>query len=271
MSLTTSEIPMSDTPRPARDNDRATYMRIRAARRSNFVKQNQSRRVYTLMRTAIRKGIIARGSNLDESTLMSQFAATRGAVREALVRLAQDGLVHRSPGAGTRVAEFSEGIEIGRRQGSTRPFEIETLFSGLVPGSPVIRDQLQLPDGSAVRAAEYLLRSDGNPFCVETIYWAPDIAPRVPFVATSGDDLPSSFLRHFGVALGRSTTAVDAIVGDESTTAILGVANRSPLLLSEKLLYGTDGVARELQYIHYAAGRSYFVASTEYETESPPS
>ncbi|NHI17685.1 GntR family transcriptional regulator [Microbacterium excoecariae] len=250
--------------------DRANFMRAKAARRSEYERQNVSRRVYVLIRTAIRKGYLARGESLEESRLMSDFAAPGGAVRAALGRLARDGLLRRSPGAGTHVEEFFVGVEVGRPQETTGVFEIETLFSGLVPGAPGIREQLCLPEDSPVRVAEYLLHTEGRPYCVETIYWAPTTAPRVPFVAASGDDLPTAFRRHFGVALGDSTTAIDAVVGDAATTASLGVPAGTPLLLSEKLLTGADGVPRELQYIHYPAGRTYFIASTDYETEIRP-
>lgn len=251
---------MSDS----RSVDRAEFMRVRSARNSAFAKQNQSRRVYALMRTAIRKRLIAPGELLSETALMSQFATTRNAVRDALGQLAEEGIVSRAPGVGTHAGTFFDGIEIGVPQGTKDEFEVEQLFSGLVPGSPVIREQLQLPADSSVRVAEYLIRTRDVPFCLETLYWAPEVRPRIPFVMVAGDDLPSAFRRHFGVALQRSTTAVEAISGDESTTAVLGLPPRAPLLLSEKLLYGADGAARELQYVYYAANRNYFLASTDY-------
>jgi len=115
-----------------------------------------------------------------------------------------------------------------------------------------------------VSMAEYLISSAGVPFCVETCYWAPEVTPRVPFVAEPGDDLPKSFERHFGLPLLRSSTSVEALQGDANTCAALGLATAAPLLISERVLYDTNDVPRELQYIYYAASRTYFRANTSY-------
>lgn len=255
-----------------RESERAAYMRAKAARRSAYVKQNQSRRIYALLRTAIRSGTVGQGTHLDEAALMREYVATRTSVRTALVQLADDGLVTRVPGAGTYVGEFFEGIELVKAQARSpaaeKEFTCETLFAGLVPGTPDLCAQLGLEERSSVRAAEYFLKVNGVAYCLETIYWAPDVEPRVPFVATDDHDLPAAFHRHFGVALGRSTITVEAIRGDDATTGMLGLAAGAPILLSEKVLVGADGRARELQYIYYSAAKSYFMTDMSYDALS---
>ncbi|BDZ64157.1 GntR family transcriptional regulator [Agromyces mangrovi Wang et al. 2018] len=236
---------------------RSAYRRA-VASRSGGAKQNQARRVYALLRTAIRTKLVRRGDPLVESDLGTQLNATRAAVRGALVQLAQDGLVTRSPRVGTTALELFEGVEIGTPQGSTLGFEVHVLFEGLVPGSPVVCQQLHLDPESPVRVAEYFLVQNGRPYCVETCYWAPDVEPRRPFVLEDGADLPSSFLAHFGRPLSRSTTAIEAIQGDEATTRMLDLPPGAALLLSEKQLIDDTGTPRELQYVYYAAARTYF-------------
>jgi GntR family transcriptional regulator len=259
-----------------RDEDRSAFRRAAAARISGEIKQSEARRVYALLRTAIRTRVVHTGELLVEATLMRQFATTRRAVRGALSQLADDGLVERMPRLGTKVRDVFEGVEIGLPGGASDRFDIglpsdtsetysvDLIYAEVVPGSPVIRAQLDLDPTASVSMAEYLIRSAKGPFCVETCYWAPDVAPRVPFVADRGDDLPSSFERHFGLPLLRSSTSVEAIQGDENTCALLGLAAAAPLLLSEKVLYDTNNVPRELQYIYYAASRAYFSSRTSY-------
>ncbi|MET0956361.1 MAG: GntR family transcriptional regulator [Cryobacterium sp.] len=259
-----------------RDEERAAFRRAAAMRILGEPKQNEVRRVYALMRTAIRSQVVQNGEMLVEATVMRQFNTTRQAVRGALSQLADDGLVERLPRIGTKVRDSFDGVEIGLPldaserydvglpDGALDRYDIAPIYAEVVPGSPVIRAQLELGPESAVSMAEYLISSAGVPFCVETCYWAPDVTPRVPFVAEPGDDLPKSFERHFGLPLLRSSTSVEALQGDANTCAALGLAPASPLLISERVLYDTNDVPRELQYIYYAASRTYFRANTSY-------
>jgi DNA-binding GntR family transcriptional regulator len=66
------------------------------------------------LRSAIVRGEIAPNSRLVESDLSSFFEMSRGAVRNALIRLEQEGLVVREPHRGARVRQVSdrEAIEI---------------------------------------------------------------------------------------------------------------------------------------------------------------
>lgn len=69
---------------------------------------------YDALREAIVRGDIAPNARLVESDISSRFEMTRDAVRTALIRLEQDGLVVREPHRGARVRRVSddEAIEI---------------------------------------------------------------------------------------------------------------------------------------------------------------
>jgi DNA-binding GntR family transcriptional regulator len=69
---------------------------------------------YERLREAIVRGEIAPNSRLVEADLSSFFEMSRGAVRTALIRLEQEGLVVREPHRGARVRQVSdrEAIEI---------------------------------------------------------------------------------------------------------------------------------------------------------------
>jgi DNA-binding GntR family transcriptional regulator len=64
---------------------------------------------YGALREAIVRGDIAPDSRLVESELSESFDMSRGAVRTALIRLEQDGLVVREPHRGARVRRVSDG------------------------------------------------------------------------------------------------------------------------------------------------------------------
>lgn len=69
---------------------------------------------YDALRAAIVRGDIAPDARLVEADLSTTFAMSRGAVRTALIRLEQDGLVVREPHRGARVRRVSdaEAVEI---------------------------------------------------------------------------------------------------------------------------------------------------------------
>ncbi|MGH3134219.1 MAG: GntR family transcriptional regulator [Gaiellaceae bacterium] len=69
---------------------------------------------YDALREAIIRGHIAPDARLVESDISTTFDMSRGAVRTALIRLEQDGLVIREPHRGARVRRVSddEAIEI---------------------------------------------------------------------------------------------------------------------------------------------------------------
>lgn len=69
---------------------------------------------YEALRQAIVRGDIAPDARLVESDISATFAMSRGAVRTALIRLEQEGLVVREPHRGARVRKVSdeEAVEI---------------------------------------------------------------------------------------------------------------------------------------------------------------
>jgi DNA-binding GntR family transcriptional regulator len=69
---------------------------------------------YDALRTAIVRGDIAPDARLVEADISASFEMSRGAVRTALIRLEQEGLVVREPHRGARVRKVSdeEAVEI---------------------------------------------------------------------------------------------------------------------------------------------------------------
>ena len=86
-------------------------MRHRRIRDAEAVATDPS---YDELRGAIVRGEIAPNARLVESDISSSFAMSRGAVRNALIRLEQEGLVVREPHRGARVRQVSdrEAVEI---------------------------------------------------------------------------------------------------------------------------------------------------------------
>jgi DNA-binding GntR family transcriptional regulator len=69
---------------------------------------------YTALHAAIVSGELSPGERLVEEELAERLGSSRGAVREAILRLGQDGLVLRERNRGARVRRFTlgEAVEI---------------------------------------------------------------------------------------------------------------------------------------------------------------
>jgi len=74
----------------------------------NVVDQNISDKVASEVREAIQNGSFSPGERLVERTLAARLGVSHIPVREALAKLAEEGLVERTPRRGARVAALSQ-------------------------------------------------------------------------------------------------------------------------------------------------------------------
>jgi GntR family transcriptional regulator len=231
---------------------RAHLDRTRAAGRA---RQHSPRRVHTLVRAAIRAGMIRRHQHLVETDLIRDYGASRQAVRDAMVLLAGEGLISRSPGAGTVVVG---GInEIALTDAGLAPtagirvdrITISTIDERAVPSTGFLRERLRT-DEREVRLAEHLARVDGVPLCVFTTYSSMAFPARSAAAGEGG--LAATFRAAFGAELRRVETAVQAVSSDAKTHHFLGLPPGAPLLCRERILYDADLVPREVGFTYYA-------------------
>ncbi|QYH37196.1 GntR family transcriptional regulator [Salinibacterium sp. M195] len=75
---------------------------------NNLVDQNISEKVANEVREAIHDGSLSPGERLVERTLAARLGVSHIPVREALAKLAEEGLVERTPRRGARVAALSQ-------------------------------------------------------------------------------------------------------------------------------------------------------------------
>ena len=83
-------------------------------------RQTEADEAYAALRGRIRGGALAPGARLVETELADRLGLGRNAVRTALARLEQDGLVERPPYKGARVRAIGEGeaVEILEARGA---------------------------------------------------------------------------------------------------------------------------------------------------------
>jgi len=137
-------------------------------RRGDAVLTDRVRRIWL---HAVRSGTAFPG----EPALARELRASRPAVREALVRLESEGLIHKRQGAGTAVnraaAEIAARLdqqidndEIIRSMG--RSVSMEVLEAGTIALAEDQSSALEVPEGSDALRVAKLWRADGAPVLV---------------------------------------------------------------------------------------------------------
>ena len=102
---------------------------------------NHSDSDYDKLREAIVRGEIAPNSRLVESDVVTSFNMSRGAVRNALIRLEQEGLVVREPHRGARTAFYGDAQLAWLERGLAASRATWKVIACEMPLSLVVRDR----------------------------------------------------------------------------------------------------------------------------------
>ena len=221
--------------------------------------------VYLLLREQLHEGRFAQGLP-GEFALMDQFGVARVTVRRALQQLADEGLIQRHPGRGTRALATSSVPRHSPVRGKP-PVEKKAQLSGLLenlvsmglqtsvkvlsvhtlPAPDDVAHHLDVPVGALVQKAQRVRSTRAGPLSHITT-WVPDaIASRI-----SRKDLSRKpillLLEAHGVEVGRAEQVVTARLADADVAPHLDVAVGSALLAVQRLIYDTQD--RPIQWLH---------------------
>jgi GntR family transcriptional regulator len=203
------------------------------------------------------------GALPSEAQLGREYAASRVTVRRALELLRNEGLVASRQGAGWFVALDPVRQPLGR----ITTIEAALEAAGVVARRDVVEFRFEpaparvaaglgLDAGAEVLRVKRVVRADGEPFAVVTVWVPADLGAdlsradveRAPFY----DLLP---LR--GIALGRATQTIDADALDTADARLLGVAAGTPVLVCRRTTFTTDGRPVLASEHRYPSGRTH--------------
>lgn len=119
---------------------------------------------YEKLRAAIVRGEIAPNSRLVESDVVTSFEMTRAAVRNALIRLEQEGLVVREPHRGARVRQVTdtEAIEILQARAVLEGLAVRLTAERLDDAGAVRLQSVLARHRALLEAGDLLGASDAN-------------------------------------------------------------------------------------------------------------
>lgn len=220
------------------------------------------------LRDVVRADILAQvyriGDRLpSEADLITQYGASRTAIRGALDLLRDEGVIERVPGAGTSVVtnKATHGLDrlrgLAEGFGSTGSRRVlnEVLAVEVIPAPSPIADRLCLTSGDEVVLIERVRRLDGEPLSLDTSYLPAHLARPLLDQDLASHDVFGLLDGPLGLPLGSARVTIEAVGADEPVSALLGVDVGSPLLLIDRLTRLRDGRPIDLEFLRYRGDR----------------
>ncbi len=215
-----------------------------------------------------------------DAELCEEFGVSRMTAREAMHRLADEGLIVRMPGRGSYVAE----PPAHRRADRLISFSDEMRRRGAVPTSVVLTREsrparsreaelLGLRIGDTVVLLQRVRCADGGPIAIEVTFLVGGTSATVMAADLRVDSL-HTVLADAGWNLRRGTATVGAEVATASDARHLEVSRGEPMLVERRVIVDVTGrpvEATESRYVaaRYAIDVRFDVQDTLGETRPP--
>lgn len=196
-----------------------------------------------------------------DSDLCREFAVSRMTARNAMQRLADDGLVQRIPGRGTFVVEppshryadrlmaFSHEMERQGRRPSSRLLDRE-----IRPSTDAEARSLALRPADPVVVVRRLRRADDVPIAIETAVLVRRTAGEVMVTDLEAGSLHEALARA-GLHLRRGNATITAEAATFEDARLLQVDEGDPLLVERRVIADSQGRPIEATESRYPGGR----------------
>jgi GntR family transcriptional regulator len=230
-------------------------MKVVKLRRESHVAMH--RQIAQQLRDAIAAGKYKPGEQIPtEPELAGRHAVSRITARQAVMRLAREGLVVRRQGKGTFVAEAPvhhdlldlRGIYDELVAGGVNPTTRLLEFAETVAPAHVA-DRLRSGSRKVTHWKRLYLRRD-EPFAVSWVYLAASL-PHVSRELVAANSTYQLFESHLHVHVSRADLAVRARAASAELRRVLRLRTGAPLIALERVSYGADG--RPLEHTLYGA------------------
>ena len=199
-----------------------------------------------------------------EHSLMEEFGVSRGTVRKAIKTLVDEGLLQQQHGRGTFVSEphvvhpggdrplsFAESL---REQGID--FETEVLVKERISASQDVADHLQIGVGDPVLKLRRVRRAAGKPVMVLDSWTPLETCPGIENMPLEEMSLFDAVEAVTGGHIDVSHMVYSARSAGKDLAHVMGVAEGSPILNLEQLIFLEDGRPIEWGDTMLAAGQT---------------
>lgn len=208
-----------------------------------------------------------------DAELVAEFGVSRMTARNAMDRLALDGLIRREPGRGSFVAQ----PHAHRRANRLMTFSQEMRRAGRVPSSRVLDRSVRPSSGAEaeglglrpfepVLGLRRLRLADDQPIALETAVLVADTAAAVLTADLERGSLHETLTRA-GFGLRRGTGTIGAARASAEDARLLGIRVGDPLLVEQRTIVDDDGRRIESTESRYPADR--YALEVQFEVEGP--
>ena len=208
-----------------------------------------------------------------DAELCAEFGVSRMTARNAMQRLAEDGLIAREPGRGSFVAE----PPAHRHANRLMTFSQEMRRAGRVPSSTLLTREIRpasteeavslgIAAGQPVVHLRRLRQADGQPIALESTVLVESCADAVMTADLTGGSLHET-LGRAGIVLRRGTSTIGAASATPEDVRHLAVQAGDPLLVERRIIMDGQGRRIEATESRYAADRYGLVV--RFDVEGP--
>lgn len=233
---------------------------------------------YRLIEQALRERIstLQPGARLpSDAELCAEFGVSRMTARNAMQRLAEDGLIARKPGRGSFVAE----PPAHRRANRLMTFSQEMRRAGRVPSSRVLdrvvraasaaeAESLDIAAGQPVVYLRRLRQADEVPMALESTVLIGSCADAVMTADLAKGSLHET-LGRAGIVLRRGTSTIGAAAATAEDARLLAVGTGDPLLVERRVIADGHGRRVEATESRYPADRYGLIVGFDIEGPDP--
>ncbi|HET9615043.1 MAG TPA: GntR family transcriptional regulator [Candidatus Limnocylindrales bacterium] len=207
-----------------------------------------------------------------DAELVAEFGVSRMTARNAMQRLAEDGLVRREPGRGSFVSQ----PPAHRRTNRLMTFTREMLRAGRVPRSQVLTrtirpataaeaEVLRLEPRQPVVHLRRLRLADDQPIALESAVLIAETAPAILEADLEHGSLHETLTRA-GFGLRRGTGTIGAAPATAEDARLLGIRVGGALLVERRAIADDDGRQIEATESRYPADR--YALEVQFDVES---